>query len=254
MSVDIEHKLIYEHTEPALEGDEDLMPAVTTRIFQSDDRYGHVQVCVDDGESRATISLSPAAILALLKTLPMPFPFVSGEARTHLERVIAAARKDVRLGTKENLPTFPPIAELAYWVAYSDEAQRIEIENAHDAIPDLLVSRSKGEHAANISERILSLRTQHEKHVSEMLAANNILAANMIDVDRRRRAVAMASALSKALTDALSSIDAEIEQRKFGGNDEDWVELQAVSCRGHAALDLWEKELRAAADVAWPAP
>jgi hypothetical protein len=170
MSVDIEHKLIYEHTEPAAAGDKDLMPAVTTRIYQSDGEYGHVQVYVDGGDYRPTISLNQAAILALLRTLPMPFPFVSGEARTHIERVISAARSDIRAGHKNSLPNFPPVAELAYWVAYSDEAQRMEIEKAHDAIPDLAVSRTNGEHAVSISDRILSLRTQHEEPTSQLHA------------------------------------------------------------------------------------
>ena len=42
--------------------------------------------------------------------------------------------------------------------------------------------------------------------------------------------------LIQALENALAKIDDEIEQRKFSGNEEDWLELQTISDEGHAAI------------------
>lgn len=48
--------------------------------------------------------------------------------------------------------------------------------------------------------------------------------------------IAAAPDLLAEITKCLVEIDAEIEQRKVGGNTEDWVALQQVSDAGHAAI------------------
>lgn len=42
--------------------------------------------------------------------------------------------------------------------------------------------------------------------------------------------------LVESLRACLAEIDQEIEQRKLGGNDEDWAALAELSDRGHAAV------------------
>jgi hypothetical protein len=46
--------------------------------------------------------------------------------------------------------------------------------------------------------------------------------------------------LVACLRACLAEIDQEIEQRKFGGNDEDWAALAELSDRGHAAVRMVE--------------
>ena len=55
-------------------------------------------------------------------------------------------------------------------------------------------------------------------------------------IDLKACLMERASDFGKALQAALCQIDQEIEQRKQGGNDEAWANLQAVSDAGHAAL------------------
>ncbi len=72
-------------------------------------------------------------------------PYSSPEAETRLGGVIDAARHDVRAGRGSNPPKFPAAATLVYWLAWSDETLRGQIEAAHAAIPDDTSPRRKGE-------------------------------------------------------------------------------------------------------------
>lgn len=59
------------------------------------------------------------------------------------------------------------------------------------------------------------------------------------DVERdiaNARLIAAAPDLLAALNVLLPEVDAEIEQRQHGGNDEDWQHLKALSDAGHAAI------------------
>lgn len=47
--------------------------------------------------------------------------------------------------------------------------------------------------------------------------------------------------LLASLKACLAEIDFELEQRKTGGNDEHWAELQAISDNGHRAVRAAER-------------
>lgn len=48
--------------------------------------------------------------------------------------------------------------------------------------------------------------------------------------------ISAARDLLEVIIDLLEIVDAEIEQRQHGGNDEDWLDLKAKSDRGHAVI------------------
>lgn len=51
---------------------------------------------------------------------------------------------------------------------------------------------------------------------------------------------AAAPKLLFVVKDLVAAIDQEIEQRQHGGNDEDWVELKALSDQAHAVISKVE--------------
>ncbi len=64
----------------------------------------------------------------------------------------------------------------------------------------------------------------------------NVAAVGGQNREANARLIAAAPDLFNALAAALDEIDQEIEQRKFGGNDEYWASLQDISNAGRAAI------------------
>lgn len=97
----------------------------------------------------------PEAELTEADTPPHEVPYSSPEAETRLGLVVDAARHDVRAGRGSNPPGFPAAARLVYWLAWSDESLRVQIEAAHAAIPDDIAPRRKGEtDEKTVAERV----------------------------------------------------------------------------------------------------
>lgn len=165
-------------------------------------------------------------------------PYSSPEAETRLSGVIDAARHDARAGRGSNPPKFPAAATLVYWLAWSDETLRGQIEAAQAAIPEDIATRRKGETDEKlIAERIETFVTS----LVPRLKSPDAVHVNMLSGTIARPSIAQIvhlygreALLAATLTPAEYAVIAE---RRRQVEEEGWTPEHDDAHRG-AALTL----------------